>query len=503
MNTSDYLLEQVCDDSVALITEQGTFTYQELREASSRLAGELLRLGIKPLDRVGILGNNTLFWVASYLAILKLDAIAVPFAVTLKVEDIQKNERFADCQIVCAEEHFYKRFAAAFAGHIAIILDSVLQTPGPSDWPAVDAGHDSHQDAALMLTSGTTARPRAVRVTHRNIQANTDSIIEYLALDRNERMMAILPFYYCFGTSLLHTHLRTGASLVLNNSFVYPELVLDQMQTYDCTGFAGVPSTYQMLLRNSTFPRRAKKPLRKIQQAGGKLQNVLITELAACQPQAQVFVMYGQTEATARLSYLPPALLPTKLGSMGKGIPGVELRVIGENGAAVQPGEVGEIIAIGDNISPGYWQDPQATEEKFVNGTLRTGDLATVDEEGYIYIVDRKADFIKSYGYRISSQEVESCVLEMPELVAAAAIGEPDMVRGEAIKVFVTLRTGIEVTPQEILAFCKKRMPRHMIPRDIVVVNSLPMNAHGKVIKGELKKLEFSSQPSSAEAAGR
>ncbi len=501
MNTSDYLLEQACDNNVVLITEQGTFTYQELREASSRLAGELLRLGIKPLDRVGILGNNSLFWVASYLAILKLDAVAVPFAVTLKVEDVQKNERFADCKIVCAEEHFYKRFAAAFAGHISIILDSVLQTPGPSDWPAVDAGHDIHQDAALMLTSGTTARPRAVRVTHRNIQANTDSIIEYLSLDRNERMMAILPFYYCFGTSLLHTHLRTGASLVLNNSFVYPELVLDQMQTYDCTGFAGVPSTYQMLLRNSSFPRRAKKPLRKIQQAGGKLQNVLITELVACQPQAQVFVMYGQTEATARLSYLPPALLPTKLGSMGKGIPGVELRVIGDNGTAVQPGEVGEIIAIGDNISPGYWQDPQATEEKFVNGTLRTGDLATVDKEGYIYIVDRKADFIKSYGYRISSQEVESCVLEMPELVAAAAIGEPDLIRGEAIKVFVTLRTGTEVSPQDILAFCKKRMPRHMIPRDIVVVNSLPMNAHGKVIKGELKKLDGGTPPSGVAVA--
>jgi acyl-CoA synthetase (AMP-forming)/AMP-acid ligase II len=498
MNTADYLLEHACDDTVALITEQETFSYKELRQASERIVGELLSLGVKPLDRVGILGNNTLFWVASYLAVLKLDAVAVPFAVTLKPEDIQRNERFAQCKIVCAEEHFYRKFAVAFAHDIIILLDSVLKSSGPSDWPTTDASHDIHQDAALMLTSGTTALPRAVRITHRNIQANTDSIIEYLSLDQNERIMVILPFYYCFGTSLLHTHLRVGASLVFNNSFVYPELVLDQMQTYDCTGFAGVPSSYQMLLRNSTFPRRAKKPLRKIQQAGGKLQNVLINELVACQPQAQVFVMYGQTEATARLSYLPPALLPTKLGSMGKGIPGVELRVLGENGEKVKPGEVGEIIAIGDNISPGYWNDPAASAEKFVNGTLRTGDLATVDEDGFIYVVDRKADFIKSYGYRVSSQEVESSVLEMPEVVAAAAIGEPDLVRGEAIKVFVTLRSDASVGPQDILAFCKKRMARHLMPRDIVIVKSLPMNAHGKVIKSELKKLDINSQQAAA-----
>jgi long-chain acyl-CoA synthetase len=498
MNTSDYLLEHVCDDNIALITDQETYSYRELRKATERMAGELLSLGIKPLDRVGILGNNSLFWVASYLAVLKLDAVAVPFAVTLKAEEIQRNERFAQCKIVCAEEHYYVKFASAFAEDISILLDEVLRTAGPSDWPTTDASHDIHQDAALMLTSGTTALPRAVRVTHRNIQANTDSIVEYLALDCNERIMVILPFYYCFGTSLLHTHLRVGASLVLNNSFVYPELVLDQMQTFDCTGFAGVPSTYQMLLRNSSFPRRAKKPLRKIQQAGGKLQNVLINELVACQPQAQVFVMYGQTEATARLSFLPPHLLPTKLGSMGKGIPGVELKVMGESGQPVQPGEVGEIIAIGDNISPGYWQDPAASAEKFVNGTLRTGDLATVDQDGFIYIVDRKADFIKSYGYRVSSQEVESCVLEMPEVVAAAAIGEPDLIRGEAIKVFVTLRTDAVIGAQDILAFCKKRMARHLMPRDIVVVKSLPMNAHGKVIKAELKKLDSFYQAANA-----
>ena len=268
-----------------------------------------------------------------------------------------------------------------------------------------------------MLTSGTTARPRAVRVTHRNIQANTNSIIEYLALDHRERILVILPFYYCFGTSLLHTHLRVGGSLALCNTFAYPETALDMIDATHSTGFAGVPSTYQTLLRNTSFPKRGLKSLKKVQQAGGKLPVVFIQELRDALPEAQVFVMYGQTEATARLSYLSPSLLDEKMGSIGRGIPGVELRVVSEEDQLVKPGEVGEIIATGDNISPGYYKDPGATAEKFIGGSLRTGDLAKVDEEGFIYIVDRKSDFIKSLGHRVSSQEIEARILQLPEVV--------------------------------------------------------------------------------------
>jgi acyl-CoA synthetase (AMP-forming)/AMP-acid ligase II len=164
------------------------------------------------------------------------------------------------------------------------------------------------------------------------------------------------------------------------------------------------------------------------------------------------------------------------------------LQVISESGAAVKPGEVGEILATGSSISPGYLDDPAATAKKFRAGTLYTGDLATVDEEGFIYIAGRKADFIKSYGYRVSSQVVEACVLELPEVVGAAAIGEPDLARGEAIQLFVTLRAGSQMTPQEIKAHCKQRLAAYMIPREITMAKNLPVNANGKVIKAVLKQ---------------
>jgi long-chain acyl-CoA synthetase len=502
MNTADYLLEHGRDKDVAIVANKAEFTYADLRHASARLLAEMLARSVGPTDRVAILGNNSLFWVAAYLATLKLGAVAVPFATTLTVDSVSAMRAFVNCKIMLAEKRIQRRYAAAFPAELPTIFDDVLQDDGAATWPA-PAPIDVQQDAALMFTSGTTAKPRAVRITHRNIQANTASIIEYLDLGPTDRMMAVLQFFYCFGTSLLHTHLRVGGSLVLSNNFVYPETVLDLMEATNCTGFAGVPSTYQTLLRNSTFAKRQIKSMRKVQQAGGKLQPVLIQELIGAVPAGEVFVMYGQTEATARLSYLPPALLlGTKLASIGRGIPGVTLRVVGDDGQEVKPGEVGEIYARGDNISPGYLDEPEASAQKFVDGVLHTGDLATIDDEGFIFVVDRKADFIKTYGYRVSSQQVENCIVELPEIVTAAVIGEPDLVRGEAIKAFVVLRVGAQLTAEDILAHCVKRLASYMVPKEIAFIDQLPINAHGKIVKTELRKLSASGEVATAVLKG-
>lgn len=488
MNTADYLLERSVPEHTALIAGKTQYTYQDLRDASARATGALLDQGVEPGDRVAILGNNSLFWVACYLAAMKLGAIAVPLASTLTPDEVTGLIRFVRFKAICAERRVLRTYAGVLQDS-TLLSDEILEQEGRRAWPAGDTIASLDDDAALMFTSGTTSSPRLVRVTHRNIQANTDSIIEYLDLTSDDRMMAVLQFFYCFGTSLLHTHLRVGGSIVMANSFVFPEVILNQMEETECTGFAGVPSTYQTLLRNSTFPRRQFKALRKLQQAGGKLQPVLIDELVKSVPQARVFVMYGQTEATARLSYLKPDDLPAKLGSIGSGIPGVTLRVIGEDGCPVKPGDVGEIYAWGENISPGYWNNPEASAEKFFDGVLHTGDLATVDVDGYIYVVDRKADFIKSYGFRVSSQRVEECIVEIPDVVGAAVIGEPDDVRGEAIWAFVVQRTGAQLSAAEIINYCGGKLANYMVPKEVVFLDKLPMNAHGKIVKNELRKL--------------
>jgi acyl-CoA synthetase (AMP-forming)/AMP-acid ligase II len=319
--------------------------------------------------------------------------------------------------------------------------------------------------------------------------ANTESIIEYLHLAANDRLMTVLPFHYCFGTSLLHTHLKVGASLVLDSRFMYPEIVLQRMLDSECTGFAGVPSHFQILLRSSSIRKKQFPCLRYVQQAGGHLAPSFIRELREALPETQVFVMYGQTEATARLSYLPPEFLETKSGSIGKGIRGVTLRVLNESGDEVRPGEVGEIVAEGENITRGYWRAPEESANSFRAQRLYTGDLAKVDEDGFIYVVDRAKDFLKCGGKRISCRQLEEQLLAFDDLLEAAVLGVPDEVLGERVKAFVVFRNGESAGLEERLRlFCKGRIPAQLIPREIVVLPSLPKNSAGKILKHALRE---------------
>ena len=215
----------------------------------------------------------------------------------------------------------------------------------------------------------------------------------------------------------------------------------------------------------------------------------MIRQVAEAQPQSRLFVMYGQTEATARLSYLPPERLVDKLGSIGRGIPGVDLRVVDADGVSVEPGQQGEIVARGPSISPGYLGDPEATAEKFPGGALRTGDLATVDDEGFIYIVGRSGEFIKSWGYRVSPQQVEEAALMHSSVADAAVVGLPDAEAGEAITMAVVPVDGAQLDPAQLVRFLSDRLPKHMLPQSVHVLDSLPVNASGKVALAQLRSL--------------
>jgi acyl-CoA synthetase (AMP-forming)/AMP-acid ligase II len=495
MNAADYLLERAEGDRIAMIETAAQYCYHDLRRACRQIAAGLREEGVGAGDRVGLLAGNSLFWVASYLAILKLGAVCVPLSTFLSPSGVQELLAMAGCRALCLQRRHARRLGASFRpGTLRILSDEVLGAePGAAGyWPAKDEAFEDRSLAVLMATSGTTAKPHLVMVTHGNIRANTESIIASLGLSNSDRVMVVLPFFYCFGTSLLHTHLRVGGSLALSDSFAYPEATLDMLQSAECTGIAGVPSTYQTLLRNSSFRERTFPALKIIQQAGGRLPEVLIRELADAVPEAAIFIMYGQTEATARLSCLPSSLLKAKMGSIGRGIPGVELQVIGENGEQVRPSQVGEIVARGDNIAVGYLDEPGASAVKFIDGALHTGDLATVDEDGFVYIVDRKSDFIKCYGHRVSSQQVEGDILQLPDVVAAAVVGVPDEEQGEAIVAFVTLRAGSTISAESILEHCRRHLARHMVPSRAVVIPRMPVNANGKILKADLRAMAAS-----------
>jgi len=504
VNVFDYLLEGKPDSATALLTLKQQHTYGELRRNAVAVARFLVHSGGKKGDRVILIADSGLFWASAYLGILRAGMVCVPLPPKLDGAEMEYIRSVTEPAFVIAEAKYSLAVSKSF-GALPVLCDqaspvpvqacaltNILQDAAYTGDSGVALPETAPDDlAALMFTSGSTGRPRGVMVSHRNIVANTESIVEYLELTATDRIMAVLPFHYCFGASLLHTHLRAGGSVVIDSRFMYPEKVLQRMIETACTGFAGVPSHFQILLRKSGLAKMSFPDLRYVQQAGGPLAPTFIKELREALPGKKVFVMYGQTEATARLSYLPPAALDTKLGSVGKGIPGVKLTVEDESGLPVAPGQTGEIVAEGDNVTLGYWHDAEETAHHFRNGKLHTGDLATVDEDGFIFIVDRAKDFLKCGGTRVSCRHLENILLEHAELLEAAIVGVPDDVLGEAAVAYVVPRDPkAQPSTEQLTTYCKQRMPQPMVPKRFVVLSSLPKNSSGKVMKPALKELE-------------
>ena len=499
-NVAGYLLAGHDSGKIALLTPRQQYTYGELRAAVSAISAWLLEAGAGKGDCVLLVSENSFFWVAAYLGTLQAGLVSVPLPLTTPERDLSFVLESTGAKFALLQAGFSARLGHLFGGcrlltdRTAPLQSAVVSQTNLASLPAA-AGGEAFSElvgpgdlASLMFTSGSTGKPRGVMVSHGNIIANTQSIIEYLELTSRDRIMAVLPFHYCFGTSLLQTHLRAGGTLVLDSRFLYPEVILQRMLETECTGFAGVPSHYQILLRNSSLARKSFPRLRYVQQAGGSLAPHFIRELRQALPDARIFIMYGQTEATARLSYLPPELLDTKLGSVGKGIPGVRLEVLDSSGREVRPGEVGEIVAEGANVAQGYWNDPEETAAIFRDGKLHTGDLATVDEEGFIYIVDRAKDFLKCGGKRVSCKEIEKRLLEFPCLLEAAVVAAPDEVLGEAVNAFlVSRRPECTLFDDCFRAFCRQYLPQELHPKQAVVVAELPKNSSGKLVKRELK----------------
>jgi acyl-CoA synthetase (AMP-forming)/AMP-acid ligase II len=336
--------------------------------------------------------------------------------------------------------------------------------------------------AALMATSGSTGLPRFVRVSHGNLIANTEAIARSQHLSTDERAMLILPVSYCFGASLLHTHLYQGGSVVLDRRFMFPDKVLQATADFECTTFAGVPTVYNVLLRRSRI-REIKFPaLRRFLQAGGGLAAEKVNEIRAIFPLTKFYVMYGQTEATARISCMEPESWEEKPGSVGRPLDNLAVSIVDGEGNALPTGEAGELLVKGPSVCSGYWNDPEETRKVFFDGWLRTGDMARQDHDGFLWIVGRKAAFLKIRGTRVSLAEVEGRVTAIPGVYdcGASAVYHPEA--GEALVLFVVPDRGAKIETDEI----RRHLPAHWTLDSIRLVAELPKTPNGKVARSAL-----------------
>jgi acyl-CoA synthetase (AMP-forming)/AMP-acid ligase II len=504
----DYLFisTQRFPDKAFIIHGKRRYTYSELLDASLTLAKWLLSKDIQSSFRAAILTDNPFEYISSYFAILIAGGIAVGM-------NTQTSERtlktiLNDCKPTIAFAN------SKFRGYIEKVSDTipslttVVLSGSNNDLPSDKSSSwfdctqimklttaDNFQPptispstvAQIIYTSGTTGNPKGVMLRHSNLTANTNSIVEYLRLTDKDRVMAVLPFFYSYGNSVLLTHIAVGGSMVVNQNFLYPNVILDEMVRENVTGFSGVPSTYAILLNRSAIRQYQFPKLRYVTQAGAAMSPKLVHSLKEIMPTTDIFIMYGQTEATARLSYLDPQEIYRKAGSIGKAIPGVTLQILERGGNPVQAsGEVGEIVAQGDNIMNGYWEKPEETAKALRSGYLHTGDLAKMAEEGFLYIVSRKNDMIKSGSHRIAPKEIEEIILEHDAVHEVAVVGIEDDILGESIKACIVSKTDTPFNAKEIILHCRRNLPAYKIPHHVTFYDELPKTATGKICKGKL-----------------
>jgi long-chain acyl-CoA synthetase len=490
-------------DAVAIVDGARTVTYGELDALANRFAQILAASDVQRHDRVILALENSIELAAAYFGVLKAGAVAVPLAaggrnnrVSSAVRDCAPSAAIVDGSVVPE--------IAATGGHDSLVvfvtgrrgnaslppgmrrLDEALAA-APAEAPA---RRPIEPDlAAIIYTSGSTGEPRGVMLTHHNIVANTRSIVSYLGLTAADRVMCVLPFHYVYGLSLLHTHVAVGGSIVLDNRFAFPNVVLTTMQRHAVTGFAGVPSSFALLLHRSDLGSIPVPSLRYATQAGGAMPVPHLREWLARGWPVPFFVMYGATEAAARLTFLEPSRLSDKLGSIGRAIPGVEITVRRDDGTIGSAGEVGELIARGSNISPGYWNNAAETSEKFGPDGYRTGDLGYMDAEGFLFLVGRRHDMLKVGAHRVGAREIEDVLLEHPGVADAAVVGAPHDLLGETPVAFVALRAGAVVEAEALRGYCAAKLPPHKVPARIAIREELPKIAGiGKIDKRALRE---------------
>jgi acyl-CoA synthetase (AMP-forming)/AMP-acid ligase II len=488
MNVYDYLLEEsgfLYKDF--LLGNKETMSYSDLYCDSLRLA-RYIRESYGENNNILLVAPNSKFFLVVYMAIMKSGNVCVPLNPSIEENNLEYIINLCRSKIAFVSPDM----SSQPRWHLLETIHDALPEigKGKNDLSMnlfEEKEFDEERLAEIIFTSGSTGEPKGVMITHRNIIANTDSIIEYLKLTGDDIIEIVLPFYYCYGLSLLHTHMKVGGSIVFNNNFMFLGAVINDLKKYKCTGFAGVPSHFQVLLRKSkSFKTDSFPDLRYVTQAGGKLHKAFIQEFLDSQPDITFYVMYGQTEATARLSYMPPEHLVEKLGSLGKAIPGVELDLVDEAGNQVlESGVVGELVARGDNIMKGYLGDQEGTAATLKGGWLHTGDLAYRDDDGFFFHTARRKEIIKVGGRRISPKEIEEVIVTIPGVVDCSISAIFDEILGEALKAEVVVADLNDPSMQEsaFKKLCGEKLAMEKVPQVFEFSGRMKIAATGKKTK--------------------
>lgn len=486
-------------DRTVLIVDGRSYAFRELMEASQRLAGALHSRGIGRGERVAIQLENS--WACATAIFGTLIAGAVFVLINPQTRAGKLGFILRDCGARAlitegALEQVYLEALRTLEQPPAVLCSGRHSGPAESLEAALAAAQPLAEPvpvipldlAAIIYTSGSTGRPKGVMQTHQAMVFTTGSLIEYLRLTQGQKILCVLPLSFDYGLYQLLMAVSSGAPLVLERSFTFLGQVLGRMRDERVTAFPGVPTIFAALL---TAHRRAPlcfPSVTCVTNTAAALPDEFTSGLREIFPNALIYRMYGLTECK-RVSYLDPALLESKPGSVGKAIPGTEVYLLSAEGNPVPPGEVGILYVRGPHVMAGYWNRPDLTEEMLKPGKLPgervlcTHDLFRMDNEGYLYFVGRTDDIIKTRGEKVSPVEVENALHRIPGVREAAVVGVPDTLLGQAIRAYVVTDPAAGLSVQSLRAGSAAHLEAYMVPTQVILCDSLPRSPNGKVNK--------------------
>ena len=491
-------------DDVALVAGETRLTYAELLDRALRFARAAQDLGVRRGDRVVLYLDNSEHCVVSLYGTLLAGAVFVVVNPQTKEDKLGYIIEDCEARLVVTEGPIAVAGVAAASRAPSVVATLVAERPAGLDGgadlePALAAAAPEPAAtgvipldlAALIYTSGSTGLPKGVMMTHLSMVFAAESIAEYLRLEEDERILGLLPLAFDYGLYQLLMTVRLGATLVLERSFAYPAQIIRRVVDEQVTVFPGVPTVYATLLATHEREPLSMPTVRRVTNTAAALLPAMHEGLRQIFPNALIFAMYGLTECK-RVSYLEPELLHEKPSSVGRPIPGTETVVLADDGTPVQPGEHGILHVRGPHVMVGYWNKPELTADMLREGPnpgermLCTHDHFTVDEDGFLYFVGRTDDIIKTRGEKVSPLEVENVLQGIAGVQEAAVVGVPDPVLGEAVRAFVVLTEGAELTEKQIIAACRSRIEGYMVPREVLFLDELPKTTSGKVRKKSL-----------------
>jgi amino acid adenylation domain-containing protein len=495
-------------DKIALICDHRRITYAEMNAKANCFAAYLIQQGIQRGDRVAIHLQNSEETVISIFGTLKAGAVFVVLNSTVKPDKLVTilkdcracaliaEERQADFYRILQQDAPFVKILIhndhqnnidAFEPTVGLVAFSeVLKTKCEQNPPKRNIDLDL---ACLVYTSGSTGESKGVMSDHSNVDFATEAIITYLENTSDDIVLNCLPLSFDYGLYQLLMVFKFGGTLVLEKRFVFPAAILKTMVAEHVTGFPGVPTIFSILL-NTDLSNYDLSSLRYLTNTAAALPVSHIERLRDTFPTAALYSMYGLTE-TKRTLYLPPAELNRRPDSVGIAIPGTEVWLEDETGNRLGAGKIGELVVRGRHVMRGYWNDPEATAERYRPGPIPnervcyTGDLFRMDDEGFYYFVSRKDDIIKTRGEKVSPVELERVLYGIDGVIKAAVIGVGDEVLGQAIKAFIVSENAA-LTPAKVLAYCRDHVEDYMIPKYVEFRQELRMSESGKILKTEL-----------------